>query len=48
MLNGDATLADPAMLVVLVFCTVKARSIVPLTVTVPKLVDAEGVTLKSA
>ena len=35
------------MLALLVFCTVKVRSTVLLTVTLPKLVVADGVTLKS-
>jgi hypothetical protein len=47
MLNGAPTLADPVMLAVLVFCTVKVRSTALLTVALPKLVVAEGVTPKS-
>ena|SRR6185436_16284582 len=41
-------LAVPERLAVLVFCTVKVRSTVPPTATLPKLVVAEGVTPKSA
>jgi hypothetical protein len=40
-------LAAPEMLALLVFCTVKLRSTVLLTVTLPKLVVTDGVTLKS-
>jgi hypothetical protein len=47
ILNGAPTLAAPEMLALLVFCTVKVRSTVLLTVTLPKLVVADGVTLKS-
>jgi hypothetical protein len=47
MLNGAATLADPDRLTPPVFCTVKVRSAVPPTGTVPKLVAVEGVTVKS-
>ena len=47
MLNGAPTLAAPEMLALLVFCTVKVRSTVPLTVTLPKLVVAVGVTSRS-
>jgi hypothetical protein len=38
----------PEILMVLVFWTVKVRSTVVLTATLPKLVVAEGVTLRSA
>jgi hypothetical protein len=47
ILNGAPTLAAPEMLALLVFCTVKVRSTVPLTETLPKLVVAVGVTVKS-
>jgi hypothetical protein len=47
MVNGAATLAPPAMLAALVFCTVNVRSTDVPVATVPKLVVVEGVTLKS-
>jgi hypothetical protein len=47
MLNGDATLAVTDMLAELVFSTVKVRSTVPFTATLPKLVVPEGATVKS-
>jgi len=40
-------LAVPEILALLVFCTVKVRSTVPLTATLPKLVVVAGVTSKS-
>ena len=48
ILNGAPTLATPEILAVLVFCTVKVRSTVLPTVTLPKLVVVDGVTVKSA
>jgi hypothetical protein len=48
ILNGATTLAVPEILAPLVFCTVKVRSTVRLTVTLPKLVVPVGVTSKSA
>ena len=47
-LYGLAMLAVPEMLAVLVFCTVKLRSMEPPTATLPKSVVAVGVALKSA
>jgi hypothetical protein len=48
MLNGAPTLTVTEMPVVLVFCTVKVRSTVPLTATLPKFVLPVGDTVKSA
>jgi hypothetical protein len=48
MLNGAPTLAAPEMLALPVFCTVKVRSTVPPTATLPKLVEVAGVTSRSA
>jgi propanediol utilization protein len=47
MLNGAPTLAVTARLAGLVFRTVKVRSAVPLIVTLPKLLLAEGVTSRA-
>jgi len=47
MLNGAPTLAAPEMPALLVFCTVKVRSTVAPTVRLPKLVVADGATVKS-
>ena len=46
ILNGAPTLAAPEMLALLALCTVKVRSTVPLTATLPKLVVADGATSK--
>lgn len=47
-LNGAPTLTVTDMVPVLVFCTVKVRSTVPLTATLPKFVVPVGDTVKSA
>jgi hypothetical protein len=47
MLYGAATLAVPDRLVGLVLCSVKVRSAVLPTVTLPKLMVVEGLTVKS-
>jgi hypothetical protein len=48
MLNGAPTVTVPEMAAVPVFCTVKLRSAVPLTGTLPKLVVVDGLTVRSA
>ena len=48
IVNGAPMLADPEMLASPLFCTVKVRSTVAPTATLPKLVEAAGVTSKSA
>jgi hypothetical protein len=47
MLKGAAVLADPERLVLRTFWTVKLRSTVPLTATLPKVVVPVGVTVRS-
>jgi hypothetical protein len=47
-LKGAPTLTDTDKLAVLVFCTVKVRSTLSLTATLPKLVVPVGETVKSA
>jgi hypothetical protein len=48
MLYGALMLAVTDSVVVPVFCTVKVRSTVPLSATLPKLVTPDGATLKSS